>query len=174
MTRLNFVFILSFFAVALETVMGSYGIWFPVCAYWTFYLAVASGWRSALLVAVLCGLFVDTLFRRAIPVSPLLLCACVGLAIFWLHRIESESIILHAVPGMMIPVICLVPFGILAAYYAGDVDPIYTWFANLVFAMMCGAVALPLSIFGLDSLANTLELPLYADARQKLADRSRE
>jgi hypothetical protein len=175
MTRLNFVFVLSFFAVAMETVLGTYGVWFPVCAYWIFYLAVTAGWRTTLCTAILCGFVVDLLFRRSIPISPLLLCACMGLAIFWLHRIESASIIMHAIPGMLLPAICLVPFGILTSLFrAGDADPLFVWGAILLFSMMCGAVLLPLGIIALDSLANGLELPLYADAREKIADRSAE
>ena len=76
------------------------------------------------------------------------------------------------VPGIIIPVIYLLPLVLIQQYEFGiDFLELLRNSANLVFCLFTGAVALPLFIVGVDYIGEVLELDLYADAKSKLAER---
>lgn len=170
MTRAAYIFLLTFAAILAEALLSSFGIAMPTLAPLVFYLAVAFGPGSGAFAAIAGGAALDFVLGRETPASALLLLLVAGLALLWLYKVESDSVLLLAAPGASLPLIAWLPHALHAsACGGGGVAEILSDSSCALIACLCSALILPATVLLLDSLNQALELELYTDAKERIA-----
>lgn len=169
MIRLAYIFLLTGVFAVMELLLRSFGLFFPFCALFIFYVAVAFGRGWGFTACCLAALALDLPGGGAShPWSILIFLPELYLAAYWLKRAESDSVIMNFLPGLLIPVIVWL---LSAIFFSEHFFHILTEQLPALFpACVIGAVGLPALIFLLDSLNTNLSLPLFTDAKlnQKL------
>lgn len=167
MIRFVYLIFLTVLSVFAELVLRPFGLFFPFAAFFVFYAATAFGPRLAFAAALLAACGLDFAGSGAShPWSFLALSAVIGLSYFWLHHVESESILLHSVPGAAIPfMVWLISLIFLSEnFFSAFADQ----FPVVILASFLSTVLLPVMIYGLDTLNEKLGLELYTDAKINL------
>jgi len=173
MTWTAYVFAIAFVSTLAELLLDSFGISLPFIAVACFYLAVAQGFWAGAACALFGGASLDFMLGREHPLSVLLLLAVVGLALLWLYRFESSSILLLCVPGALLPSMTWAPIALLERGYGGGWLPgLLLQISDAAVASACSAALLPGMVLALDSLGQYLDLDLFTDAKDRLARES--
>lgn len=166
MTETLYILFFTAFAVMLELILRSFGLFLPLAALFLFYAATVFGCRAAGAAALLaaCGLdFVSgSPHLWSLPAFALV----IAFSWFWLNRVESESILLHAVPGaLIVPLIwlCRLPF-----FPDRLLLNVLTQLPDVVTASVVCALLLPLEIYLFDTMNEKLGIDLYTDAKIRL------
>ncbi len=161
MTSVSYVFVFSVLAVFLEALLRSLGIFLPLLGIFVFYAVVVFGPRTGFTLAVFGGAALDFILGHSTPVSALALSLTGGLSLFWLYKVESDSIPMLALPGALIPVLAYVPL----TFWNGGIVFLFRHLPDLFLSSFCTAFLLPLEILMLDLLNQRLELKLYLNAK---------
>ncbi len=169
MTRAAYIFLLTFAAILAESVLSSFGIAMPTLAPLVFYLAVAFGPGSGAFAAIAGGAALDFVLGRETPASAALLLLVAGLAMLWLYKVESDSVLLLAAPGASLPLIAWLPHALRSGGGGEGVAGILSDASCALIACICSALILPAMVLLLDSLNQALELELYTDAKERIA-----
>lgn len=167
MIRFVYIFLFTSLFCLLELALRSFGLSFPFCALFVFYVSIAFGTKWGVATGCLGALALDFIGAGAAhPWSILSFAAVAYLASWWLHRVEWKSILLNFLPGAAIPV--LVWF--LSAIFFSDhfFATLRLQFPGLFPAAVLSAAWLPAMIFLLDNLNEQFALPLYTDAKLQL------
>ncbi len=169
MTRAAFIFLLLFLAVYLETVLGSFGMIVPLTVLAVFYVSVTYGWRIGVTVGVTAGIVLDSLYGRSPYLSVFTLSASAVLAMFWLYKGDVKRLRFQVVPGLLAPIIYLLPPLAQNFYSHGPGLFEFVDDATMLLATgILGALALPLMILGLDAFNSLFKLDEYTTARDRL------
>lgn len=166
MIKIIYILLFTTVAVFLETSLRTFGIILPLVAPFVFYSTVAFGPYYAIPAAVVGGCGLDFLCGHTHPASIITLGFVIVFAIFWLHKVESESVSLHIVPGAVLPLIAWLPasFFVSGASFTHVLSPIL----DLIIACIISAFILPVEILILDALNKRLEIELYSNAKIRL------
>jgi|GEM_PF-1059729 len=166
MIRLVYIFLLTGVFCLPELILRNLGLFFPFCALFVFYTATAFGPGWGTVTAVLGALTLDGIGSGAShPWSLLIFGAVIGFSVYWTRHVESDSILMNFLPGLVIPPLVWVLSMIFFAQhpFATALEQFPIVFPAAAFS----AVVLPLMILLLDMLNARLALPLFTDARQK-------
>lgn len=147
----------------LEVSLRSRGLILPLLPCWIFYLSVLCGWKKTIGIAVLLGLIMDLLCANPFPTHIFTYNAIQIPAIVWLNRVESDSFVSLLLPGAVLPLIVYIPQTLLTSWQ----NFIY-FLPYLVPVCLVSALLLPIMILLLDSLANMLSFPLYANVKLQM------
>ncbi len=170
MTWAAYVFALSFLAALGELVLDSYGVSLPFVAIACFYLTVALGIGAGGFCAVFGGASLDFVLGREHPLSVPLLLVVAGLALLWLYKFESKSMLFLCVPGAALPFIVWVPVAFLErSYGSGWLPGLLLQFSDAAVASVCSALLLPGMALLVDGLGQRLEMGLFTEAKDRLA-----
>ena len=157
-----FIFLIMFFSVYSEVIIGSLGIILPLTSLTLFYLSISLGWRNGLLIAVVAGTSIDMLYGRSHIITPFLMILTVGVSMVWLHRGDPVSILPNLIPGALAAFIVTFPPVAVSIYYQ---ESYIRGIRLLSMSVISGALLLPVIISFLDSVAERCGLPLYRKAR---------
>ena len=169
MTRLVYIFLLTGFFAVMELLLRNFGLFFPFCALFIFYIAVAFGNKWGFAAICLAALALDLPGSGAAhPWSILVFLPVLFLASAWLKRAESDSVMMNFLPGLIIPAVVWI---LSAFFFSGHLAHVLLEQFPAIFpACVFSAIWLPVLIFLLDTLNTNLSLPLFTDAKlnQKL------
>ena len=169
MTRLIYIFLLTGVFAVMELLFRNFGLFFPFCALFIFYIAVAFGNTWGFAAICLAALALDLPGSGAAhPWSILVFLPVLFLASGWLRRAEADSVMMNFLPGLIIPVVVWI---LSAFFFSGHFGHVLVeQFPVLFPACAFSALWLPFLIFLLDNLNAKLSLPLFTDAKlnQKL------
>ena len=158
-----YIFFFSGLFSVLELFLRNWGILFPAGAFFVFYTAVTFGNTAGFFCAVVCGMALDFTTGAEHPWTILTYCAVLYLAASWIGRVESDSIMLNFLPGLLIP---LITFAGNVIFFSDHFFAALTGlYPGVLPAGAAGAIILPLMIYLLDTLNVKLSMPLYTDAR---------
>lgn len=167
MIRLAYIFLLTGIFAVLELQLRNFGLFFPFCALFIFYIAAAFGRGWGFAAVCLSALALDS--GASHPWSILIFLPVLFLASNWLKRAESDSILMNFLPGLIIPVLVWL---LSAVFFSEHFFHVLTEQFPVVFpACAVSALWLPMLIYLLDNLNSKLALPLFTDAKlnQKLS-----
>ena len=167
--RLAYIFLLTGVFAVLELFLRNFGLFFPFCALFIFYIAVAFGNRWGFVAICLAALALDLPGSgSAHPWSILVFLPVLFLASGWLKRAEADSVMMNFLPGLVIPAVVWILSAVFFSEHFFHV--LIEQFPVLFPACAFSAVWLPILIFLLDNLNSRLSLPLFTDAKlnQKL------
>lgn len=166
MIKVAYIFLLTGVFCLLELLLRNFGLFFPFCALFVFYVSIAFGLPWGIGAACLGALSLDFVGPGAgHPWSALILIGIAYLAEQWLRRVESDSLLVNFLPGLLIPL--LVWLFSLIFFSQHIFAMLLEQFPVLFPVLALSAVFLPGMIFLLDLLNEKLSLPLFADARMK-------
>lgn len=169
MTRLVYIFLLTGIFAVCEQFLRNLGLFFPFCALFIFYIAVAFGNKWGFAAICLAALALDLPGSGAAhPWSILIFLPVLFLAANWLKRAESDSVLMNFLPGLIIPAVV---WFLSAVFFSGHFFHVLVKQLPMIFPVCAfSALWLPILIFLLDNLNSTLSLPLFTDAKlnQKL------
>ena len=169
MILLVYIFLLTGFFAVIELMLRNFGLFFPACALFIFYIAVAFGSGWGFIASCLAALALDLPGSGAAhPWSVLIFLSVLFLASNWLKRAESDSVLMNFLPGLIIPMQVWI---LSAIFFSGHFFHVLTEQFPMVFpACAVSALWLPVLIFLLDNLNVKISLPLFTDAKlnQKL------
>ena len=163
-----FIFLIVFISIYLEVLAGSMGIIVPLTASSIFYISIAYGWRSGLVLSLIAGTVIDMLYGRTMLITPYCMMITVAVSFLWLHKGDPVSTLPNLIPGSLAAFIVAFPLLLMNAYFNG------TYLHNfylLIFSILCGAFMLPVIIGILDFIAEKQRLPLYRKARAQALER---
>ena len=166
MTETLYILFFTTFAVMLELLLRSFGLFLPFAALFLFYASIVFSCRTAGAAALLAACGLDFVSGSPHPWSLPAFALVIALSWFWLHKVESESIFLHVIPGALIPLavwLCRLPF-----YPASLLSNITSQLPDVVIASFLCAILLPLEIYLFDTMNEKLGLNLYTDAKIRL------
>lgn len=155
--------LVSMLLTILEMTLRSRGIILPFLPCWIFYLSVLCGWRKAIWFAILLGLTMDLLCACAFPIHIFTYNGLQILAVIWLKRVESDTFVSLLIPGAILPLIVYIPQTLLTS-----LQSFLYFLPYLVPICLVSAILLPILILILDSLANILSFPLYANVKLQM------
>tara|TARA_B100000609_G_C17103678_1_gene375971 strand:+ start:317 stop:826 length:510 start_codon:yes stop_codon:yes gene_type:complete len=158
-----------FLAIAAEVMGGGMTLLFPGAFLLAFSMTVVYGWLTGMGIGALAMITTELLFGRDGSTLWLLPVIC-GLAEIWRKRGDCAMAFTQWLPGLVLSLLygaatliqengSVLPF----AFRAPMAGAIWT----LVGTVVCGAIAMPLTIWGHDWLADKLELAQYRHARLK-------
>lgn len=163
-----YIFLLIFFSMLGQFLIGNFGIFLPVTATVIFYITVCFGWQRGMFSAVVSGLAFDAVIGAS-NLTPLIFIAVCGLAVFWLLYQQIRPAFINFIPGMLIALIAVLPQMLQRIYDKGWGIYIFDeWLPAMFFAMGFCALFLPLVIAVCDHFGRTLGLPAYIDAKNQL------
>jgi hypothetical protein len=165
---LMFVFLIIFVSLYCEVLVGSMGIFIPITSLSVFYFAIHRGWIAGMFIGLIAGTTLDLLYGRTLLLSSFTMMFVAGISIFWLHKGEPESVLLHFLPGAFVAFITTFPLLIINSFQYGS---FVQNLLNLIFCTVAGAILLPVMIPLFDSLAKKVELPLYSGAKSRALER---
>lgn len=166
MTETLYILFFTTFAVMLELLLRSFGLYLPFAALFLFYASIVFGYRAAGAAALLAACGLDFVSGSPHPWSLPAFALVIALSWFWLNKVESESIFLHALPGALIPF--LVWSCRLIFHPASLFRNLSGQLPDAVLASFLCAVLLPLEIYLFDTMNEKLGLNLYTDAKIRL------
>jgi len=163
-----YIFLLIFFSMFGQFLIGNFGIFLPVTATVIFYITVCFGWQRGMFSAVVSGLAFDAVIGAS-NLTPLIFLAVCGLAVFWLLYQQIRPAFINFIPGMLIALIAVLPQMLQRIYDKGWGIYIFDeWLPAMFFAMGFCALLLPLVIVVCDHFGRTLGVPAYIDAKNQL------
>lgn len=152
--------ILSAVFMTLELYLRAHALIVPLVPDFLFYFTVVSGLKKGVGAAVLLGIAADLMTGRVFPVSAFTFGAVAVFAEITARRGKlPETFLSHVLPGAAIS---------LAVWGIPALSSFESLRASLVFlppVCFFNVFLLPLMILLLDTAAEKLSLPLYADAR---------
>ncbi|QSH41787.1 hypothetical protein P0136_06230 [Lentisphaerota bacterium ZTH] len=158
----------------LQLLVGNVGVYLPLCALGVFYLSVSGSWRKAVFVALLAGAALDSLYGRSLMLSPFTFVLTALYGQFWIRHYNSKQLAESIVPGVLIPVITLVPLWLYRFYSSGlNLFQIKSALTMFIFTCTFGAVFMPLLVIILDNAAGMFRLPKYTEAKKRLLENRR-
>ena len=160
----KFFYIIFFLvlSVLLELFLQGFGLSFPFTAFFIFYIATSFGWKEALFAAVFASCGLD------LAVGHLYFCSMAGFVLtiflsrFWLYKVRSDSIILHFIPGGIIP---LFQWGGNMFFHPARLASFGDRLLLLPGNIAAGMIYLPLLILLLDTLHEAMGMELYANKK---------
>ncbi|MBR2428256.1 MAG: hypothetical protein IKB16_16090 [Lentisphaeria bacterium] len=155
--------LVSMFLTVVEISLRSRGLILPLLPCWIFYLSVVYGWKKTTGIALLLGVTMDLLCGCSFPIHIFTYNAVQIPANIWLKRVESDSFASLLFPGAILPLIVYIPQTLLTTWQ----NFIY-FLPYLVSICLVTALLLPVMILLLDSLANLLSFPLYANVKLQM------
>ncbi len=166
MIKLAYIFLLTGVFCLLELLLRNFGLFFPFCALFVFYVSIAFGLPWGIGASCLGSLSLDFVGPGAAhPWSVLILIGTAYLAELWLRRVESDSILMNFLPGLLIPLLVWL-FSVF--FFSRHFFTVLLEQFPVIFPVSAlSAVCLPGMIYLLDLLNEKLSLPLFADARLK-------
>jgi len=163
-----FVFLVIFLSLYFEVLVGSMGIFIPLTSLSVFYFAINRGWIAGMFIGIIAGAALDLLYGRTMMLSPFTMMFIAIISVFWLHKGEPESVLLHFLPGAFVAFIVTFPILFInSCLYESFMQN----FFNLVFSTVAGAMLMPVMIPLYDALAEKAELPLYRGAKARALER---
>lgn len=173
MITVSFIFLLFFFSILIELLLGSLGIILPLTALCIFYLSMVYGWQAGLIFGAGTGLIIDLLYGRELLISPFSMMSVTAITIFWLHKGETKTFLLHMFPGFLTALSYTLPSLISGGFSSGiNIYSLYDNIFLLFSSMLSGALILPPLIQILDYLSKQLGLELYSSARERIGEGS--
>ena len=166
MTAAIYLVFFTTLAVTVELILRSFGLMLPLAAIFLFYAAIVFGYRAGLLAGLLAACGLDFMSGNPHPYTMIAFGLVIALSWFWLNKVESESILLHAVPGALIPPIlwvCML-FFFTDSFFANLIQQM----PGVVIASFFCAILLPLEIFLFDTMNEKLGIDLYTNAKIRL------
>ena len=163
--RAVFLFVMMIIFAVLQTVLRSVGINFPLMPLLIFYAAYVYGPAFGFLLALPAALLVDFSGGWPHPWSIVGYLLSAGLAVFWLHRIESDSLLLLTVPGGLLPLIGDLPQNLLAGGLS--LENLSGSLADALANGLLGAILFPFWIILLDFLGKRIGLQTYGEAGER-------
>lgn len=164
-----YIFLLMFFSITSQIMIGNLGIFLPVTASMIFYITVCFGWQRGMFCAVVSGLVLDVLYGTSNQ-TPLIFLAVCGLAAFWLLYQQVRPASINFIPGILTALITVLPQMLIKIYDNGWGIYIFNeWLPSIFFVMSFCALFLPLIIVVCDHFGKSLGLPVYVDAKNQLA-----
>lgn len=164
MTAIPLLFLYLSTAVLLDVSFRSIGLLLPFTAIVLFYATVVFGPRLTFPAAVLTGLILDAFFGYKLPVSALTGCLAAALSLFWLYRVESDSLSLHAIPGVILPLLVYLPLLFFCSGFAGLIRR----FPDLLLSALLSAFLLPGMILLMDFCTGFLGFDYYMNGKIRL------
>ncbi|HBC87096.1 MAG TPA: hypothetical protein DCZ94_09095 [Lentisphaeria bacterium] len=166
----SYIFLVLFTSIMFEVMVGSLGVILPLAAMAVFYFSMVYGWRIGICLGFFSGLAIDMLYCREMPVSALSFMAVSGVTIFWLLKGETKDFFLHAIPGVLVSAVTVLP--VVFIYWRGILlGGIWDLVFIILFSLISGAVFLPFMVFFLDLLSELLGMELYRKARENIEER---
>ena len=163
--RVIFLFVMMILFVILQTVLRTSGINFPVLPLLIFYAAYVYGPAFGFPAAFPAAFLTDFNGGWEHPWSLIGFLLTAGFAIFWLHRIESDSLLLLMVPGFLLPLIGDLPQNLIAGGFS--FSNILESAADALANGVLGAVLFPFWIIFLDFCSKKLGLKTYSEAKEQ-------
>lgn len=171
MITIFFIFVSVFFSVLIELLLGSWGIILPLTALCIFYLSMVYGWQAGLILGAGAGLIIDLMYGRELLISSFSMMSVPAITIFWLHKGETKTFLLHMLPGSMTALAYTLPSLISGVFSSGiNIHSIYDNIFLLFSSMLFGSLILPPLIQILDYLSKRFELELYSRARERIEE----
>ena len=171
MIHLPYIFLILFLSIFVELFFGLYGFIVPFTAIIVFYLTIIYNLRGGIILAIVAGFFLETLYGRTFYISPVMLSLISFCAIFWLYKGTVNNIHLQVLPGGIISFIYIFPRLIISylLYESGF------WFflINILILLLTisfGAILLPITILLLDSINTKLKINLYTTSKERLTE----
>ncbi len=164
--RFTFLFVMLIIFVLIQTSLRSIGINFPLLPLLIFYAAYVYGPLFGIGFSFPAAFFLDFCGGWEHPWSIIGFLAVSALALFWIHKIESDSLIILAIPGFLLPLIGDLPQNLLAGgfSFANILDS----FADALANGVLGAVLFPFWIIILDFFSKKIGLSSYGEAKERI------
>lgn len=162
-----FVFLLMLALLGTQVSIGNFGLYLPLVPAGVFYITICYDWPRGALTAVVCGLVVDSLYGRFMPLTPVLYLAVVGMAAHFRSRYDLRDINTNIMPGFLIVMPSLAPWWISEAAAWNEAFPgiiLNQMLPLTLFACLFGTAFLPLLILLADRVGGKLGLPRYLKA----------
>jgi hypothetical protein len=166
-----YIFLLMFFALTGQIMLGNLGLFLPVTATMIFYITVCFGWQRGMLCSVVAGLALDVLYGIS-NLTPFIFLAVCGLAAFWLVYQQVRPASINFIPGMLTALITFFPQMLIKIYNNSFGIYIFNeWLPSMFFVISFCAILLPVIIVICDHFGKSLGLPVYVDAKHQLTIR---
>lgn len=164
--RFTYLFVSLIIFVVAQISLRAIGINFPLLPLLIFYAAYTYGPLFGFGLVIPAAFLLDFNCGWSHPwsISGFLLAA--GFATFWIQRIESDSLLLLAIPGFLIPIIGDFPQNLLAGGFSSD--NILNSCADALANGVLGAVLFPFWIIILDFFSKRLGLKTYSEAKERI------
>ena len=164
--RFTFLFVSLILLVLLQISLRAIGINFPLLPLLIFYAAYVYGPGFGFGVAVPAAFLLDFNCGWAHPWSLIGFVLVVCFALFWLHKIESDSLVLLAIPGFLIPILGELPQNILSGELS--VSNFFIFCADALANGILCAVTFPFWIILFDFLSKKLGLSTYGESKERI------
>lgn len=164
--RATFLFVSLIIFIMLQTALRTIGINFPILPLLIFYAAYVYGPAFGFGLILPAAFLLDFNGGWDHPWSVFGFLLTAGFALFWLNRIESDSLLLLAVPGFLIPIIGDLPQNIIAGGFT--ISNLLESCADALANGILGAVLFPFWIILLDFFSKKLGLATYGDAKERI------
>ncbi len=161
-----FTFLLLLILLIGQIIIGNFGLYLPLVPIGIFYVAITYDWPRGILTAVACGLVIDTIYGRFMPLTPFLYIVIVGSAVYFRSRYDLRHINANIIPGGIITIPGLAPLWVSTVVAQVEILPQHLLNHILpltLFASLFGCAFLPLLILLADHISGKLGLPRYLE-----------
>lgn len=164
--RFTFLFVSLILLVLAQLALRAIGINFPLLPLLIFYAAYVygPGFGFGLVLPAAFLLDFNSGWEHPWSIIGFLLIVC--FALFWLYKIESDSLILLAIPGFLLPIAGELPQNILAGELSVS-NFLISCADALANGILC-AVTFPFWIILFDFLSKKLGLSTYAESKERI------
>ena len=169
--RFTFLFVSLIIFVSLQIALRSIGINFPLLPLLIFYATYVYGSAFGFGLVLPAAILLDFNCGWEHPWSVTGFLAVTFFAIFWLHKIESDSFLLLAIPGFFLPVIGDFPQNICAGVFS--FHHFLGLSADALANGVLGAVTFPFWIIILDFFSKKLGLATFGEAKERIKKENR-
>ena len=166
--RVTLLFVLLILFSIAQISLRAVGINFPLLPILIFYAAYVYGGLFGFILAIPAAFFSDFCGGWSHPWSLTGYFLTASFAVFWLHRVESDSLLILAIPGFLLPVIGDLPQNILVGGFS--FHNILTSFADALANGVLGAFLFPFWIILLDFSGKRVGLKTYSEAKDRLRE----
>lgn len=174
MYRVFFIFVILFFCIMLQLLLGNLGLFIPLYAPAVFYFAVVYGWRIGAICGCIAGIAIALLYGGNPALEALSAITVAVIAVFWLHRSDTHNLPVHFIPGAIIGAVIFLPHMFYAMQYStGHSQLILAEIMEMIFSAVFSALLLPVVIYILDWQSKLVGLPLYVEAKKQLITQKR-
>ena len=164
--RFTYLFVMLIIFVMMQISLRAIGINFPLLPLLIFYAAYTYGPWFGFGLVLPAAFLLDFNGGWEHPWSVFGFIAVASFAIFWLQRIESDSLLLLAIPGFILPIIGDFPQNLLAGGFS--VSNILNSGADALANGVLGAILFPFWIIILDFFGKRLGLHTYGEAKERI------
>lgn len=169
--RFTFLFVSLILIIILQTSLRAIGINFPLLPLLIFYATYVYGPAFGFGMVVPAAFLMDFNGGWSHPWSITGFLLVAAFAIFWLHRIESDSLIILAIPGFLLPVIGELPQNLIVG--AISFSNILASCTDALANGILGAVTFPFWIIILDFFSKRLGLSTFGEAKERIRKENR-